>query len=385
LTRIGTPGYSRPTMDLRRVDSSSDLETFIKLPFSVYRNDPIWVPQPLASIRAEFSPRSNPFLAHCDYAFFLLEKEGRAVGRIAALIDRLAVESWGSPIGMFAYFECPLGEKEGAVLLLDAARAWLGERGMERMRGPWSFVSQEWGLVVEGFSPRPVVMAPYNPPGYAGLLEGYGLSKAKDLLCWEISIDEGYRIPERIIDLTDEVARRHGVRIRTIDFSRYEEEVRTFASLSLDTLKDNWGISPITDAEIAALAKDLRQFIRSDCVLFAREPGGRDIGFALIIPDINEILIRTRGRMLPLGWLRLLLGIPRLKRYRMFGLGVDGAWRGKGIDALLYRAMWERMAGPGVSMEINYVLEDNLPMINAISKLGARPSRRYRVYEMPIG
>jgi ribosomal protein S18 acetylase RimI-like enzyme len=374
-------------VSVRPVESKRDLDAFISLPFSIYRGDPMWVPPLRSSLASEFDPRKNPFLDHCDYQLFLLERSGRACGRIAALVDRLAVEAWRESVGMFAYFECSdtgSRAREDAEELLDAARLWLLERGMQTMRGPWSFVSQEWGLVVEGFEPEPVVMAPYNSPGYAALLEGYGLYKAKDLLAWEISIPEGYRMPDRILTLTDAVARRYGITVRTIDFSRYDEEVELFARLSLDTLKDNWGISPITDDEIAAMARDLRPILRPELVLFARNEEGRDVGFALSLPDVNSILKRTRGRMLPFGWARMLWGIPRLRRYRMFGLGVAADYRGKGVDSLLYRAMWERMATPDTTMEINYVLEDNYPMVNAIGKLGARPSRRYRVYEMPI-
>jgi len=373
-----------PRPVLRAVETKRDLKAFLALPFRLYRDDPMWVPPIRSSLAGEFDPRKNPFLAHCVFRLFLLERGGRVEGRIAALVDELAVEAWGERIGMFAYFECAEGDLEGSALLLGAAREWLRERGMGTMRGPWSFVSQEWGLVVEGFEPEPVVMAPYNPPGYAELLEAFGLRKAKDLLAWEISIPEGYRIPDRILTLTDSVARRYGLTIRTIDFSRYDSEVELFARLSLDTLKDNWGISPITEAEIAALARDLRPILRPDLVLFARTAEGRDVGFALTLPDLNSILKKTRGRMLPFGWARLAWGLPRLRRYRMFGLGVAEDWRGKGVDSLLYRAMWERLAAPDASMEINYVLEDNHAMVNAIGKLGARSSRRYRVYEMPI-
>jgi len=373
---------------VRPVESKRDLRAFLDLPFRLYRRDPLWVPPLRASLAAEFDPARNPFLDHCDYRLFLLERDGHARGRIAALVDRLAVEAWEESVGMFAYFECE--EPEGpaargdAAALLGAARAWLLERGMETMRGPWSFVSQEWGLVVEGFEPEPVIMAPYNPPPYARLMEGYGLYKAKDLLAWEVSIPDGYRIPDRILTLTDSVAQRFGITVRTIDFSRLDEEVELFARLSLDSLRDNWGISPVTDDEVAAMARDLRPILRPELVLFARDATGRDVGFALTIPDVNSILRRTRGRMLPFGWARLLWGIPRLTRYRMFALGVSRDYRGKGVDSLLYRAMWERMATPDTTMEINYVLEDNYPMVNAIAKLGARLSRRYRVYEMPI-
>jgi len=381
---VRRPETARGEAIVREVVSRRDLGAFLALPFRLYSEDPMWVPPLRASLAAEFDPGKNPFLAHCDYRLFLLERGGRVEGRIAALVDALAVEAWGEKIGMFAYFECDEDDQEGAAALLGAAREWLAAHGMDRMRGPWSFVSQEWGLVVEGFEPEPVVMAPYNPPGYAALLQSFGLRKAKDLLGWEISIPEGYRIPDRILTLTDAVAQRLRITVRTIDFSRYDEEVALFAALSLDTLKDNWGISPITEAEIAAMAKDMRPLLRPELVLFARDAEGRDVGFALVLPDLNSILKRTRGRLLPFGWARLAWGLPRLRRYRMFGLGVAADFRGKGVDSLLYRAMWERLASPGTTMEVNYVLEDNLAMVNAVNKLGARPSRRYRVYEMPI-
>jgi GNAT superfamily N-acetyltransferase len=369
---------------VRPVGGARDFEAFFRLPWKIYRDDPLWIPPMKSSARKELQPKANPFLRHCDYRLFLLERDGETVGRIAALIDKLAIEAWGRNIGMFAYFECAVDDAEGSALLFDAARAWLREKGMKTMRGPWTFMSQEWGLVVEGFEPEPVIMAPYNPPAYAELLEAFGLRKAKDLLCWELSMPDGYRIPERILTLTDSVAERYGLSIRTVDFSRFEEEVELFARLSLDTLKDNWGISPISDEEVAAMARDFKAVLRPECVLFARNAEGRDVGFALTIPDVNVILKRTRGRMFPFGWARLVWGLPRIRRYRMFALGVAKDYQGKGVDALLYRAMWERMAEPAVTMEINYVLEDNAPMVNAITKLGARPSRRYRVYEMAI-
>ena len=373
---------------VRPVESARDFDRFFRLPWTIYRGDPLWVPPIKASARAELRPESNPFLRHCDYRLFILERGGSVVGRIAAMVDRLAVEAWGEKIGMFAYFECLEPKRPGAgsdaALLLGAARDWLRAQGMKTMRGPWSFLSQEWGVVIEGFSPEAVIMAPYNPPEYAALLELFGLRKAKDLLAWELSVPDGYRIPDRILKLTDAVAQRFKLRMRTIDFADYEREVDFFARLSLETLDGNWGISPITDEEIAALARDLRPVLRKECVIFATNEKGEDVGFALSIPDVNVILKKTRGRMLPFGWARLLLGIPRLRRYRMFALGVAAAYQGKGVDALLYREMWERMAGPDVTMEVNYVLEDNAPMVNAINKLGARPSRRYRVYEMGV-
>jgi GNAT superfamily N-acetyltransferase len=370
-------------MKIRPVQTSKDLQAFIDLPYRFYQNDPLWV-APLRSEQAGlFNPRRNPLLEHCDWQLFLLEKDGKAIGRVAAFIDRLAVEAWGEAVGLFGHYECP-PDGTAAGMLLSAARGWLKGRGMTKMRGPWSFVSQEWGLVLEGFSPAPVIMAPYNPPYYNNQLVDFGLRKIKDLLCYEIDAAKGYKIPERILKLTGAIAQRYHVRVRQIDMQHYDQEVRHFIELSNLSLIDNWGYSPVTEAEVAAMAHDLKQVIQPRGVLFVEDAQGKPIGFAIALPDVNALLNGLHGRLFPLGWLKLLWGLPRLRRYRMFALGVIPEYQGKAIDSLLYRALYESLYTPDIWMEINYVLEDNYPMNNAIHKLGARPSRRYRIYEMGI-
>ena len=356
---------------------------FIDLPYRLYRDDPLWVAPLRDEQRGQLDPVRNPLLQHCEKALFLL-KDGKAtIGRVSAFIDHLAVEAWQEPIGLFGAYEC-IPSAEASAMLLGAARAWLQQRGMQAMRGPWSFVSQEWGLVVEGFSPPPVIMAPYNPPFYNDQLTGFGLVKVKDLLVYVIDAREGYQIPERILRLTDIVAKKYGVRLRPINLKNFDHEIDTIMALSNSSLNDNWGYSPVTEAEVRAMARDLRPVIHTKGVIFAEDPQGRPIGFAIAIPDVNQLLKGLNGRMLPFGWLKLLSGLPRLTSYRMFGLGVIPEYHGKAIDSLLYRALHEALFSPTMHMEINYVLEDNGPMNNAILKLGARPLRRYRVYEMAI-
>jgi ribosomal protein S18 acetylase RimI-like enzyme len=165
---------------------------------------------------------------------------------------------------------------------------------------------------------------------------------------------------------------------------RYDEEVKIIIELSNASIIDNWGYSPVTEAEVQAMARDMRPIIQPKGVLFAEDKDGRPIGFAIVLPDINTLLKGLNGRMFPFGFIKLLTGIPRLRRYRMFALGVIPEYQGKAVDSLLYRALYESLYAPDVWLEINYVLEDNWPMINAIKKLGAVPMRRYRVYEMMI-
>jgi GNAT superfamily N-acetyltransferase len=166
--------------------------------------------------------------------------------------------------------------------------------------------------------------------------------------------------------------------------SRFPEEVKLIEQLSNATIIANWGYSPVTEAEVQATARDLKAVIQPKAVLFAEDKQGRPVGFAIAIPDVNHLLKGLGGSLLPLGWLKLLTGIPRLRRYRMYALGVIPEYQGKAVDSLIYRALYEALYTDDIWMEINYVLEDNYPMVNAIKKLGARPLRRYRVYEMDI-
>jgi hypothetical protein len=375
--------FLEAAMRIHPVTTKKDLAAFLDLPYHLYKKDPVWVPPLRDEQRGQFDPKRNPLLDHCEWQLFLLEDNGKFIGRIAAFIDNLAVDFWRERIGLFGYYEC-VQDAAAAQMLLDAARIWLRSRACTSMRGPWSFVSQEWGLVVEGFTLSPVVMAPYNPPFYVDHLTAFGLEKVKDLLCWYISAAEGYKIPERILRLTDAVQKRYNVRIRQLDMKRYDEEVKIVIELSNSSIIDNWGYSPVTDAEAQAMARDLKQVIQPKGVLFAEDADGKPIGFAITLPDVNSLLKGLNGYLFPFGFIKVLTGIPRLRRYRMFALGVTPEYQGKAIDSLIYRAMYETIYAPDMWMEINYVLEDNWPMINAIKKLGAVPLRRYRVYEMKI-
>jgi hypothetical protein len=378
-----TGGSNASMMTICRVDSHRDLLDFIRLPYKIYRNDPVWIPPLRDEQRRQFNPEINPFLRHCDRQLFLLKDGKRIIGRIAAFRDNLAIDFWKKPIGLFGYFEC-IQDQAASLLLFEAAKNWLREARCSVMRGPWSFVSQEWGMVVEGFNPAPVIMAPYNPPYYNDYVTGYGMVKVKDLLCWHISIAEDYKIPRRILELTEPVTRRYGVRVRRINMKRYEEEVQTLIELSNTSIIDNWGYSPVTEAEVKAMADDMKPIIQPKGVLFAEDRDGRPIGFAIALPDINSLFRGLNGHLFPFGLIKLLWGIPRLRRYRMFALGVIPEYHGRAVDSLIYRALYQSLYAQDLWMEINYVLEDNWPMVNAIKKLGAKPLRRYRIYEMDI-
>ncbi len=218
----------------------------------------------------QFDHKTNPFLDHCTYALFLLLDNGKPVGRIAAFIDHLAVDAWQEAIGLFGYYEC-LEKMEYSDKLLNTAKDWLQEHGMKSMRGPWSFVSQEWGSVVEGFEPSPVVMSPYTPPFYNDRYQKFGLQKVKDLLVYLIDAQKGYRIPPRILTLTEKVANRYKVSTRKLDMKNLDQEVENIITLSNQCLIENWGYSPVTDDEVRAMVRDLKQIVHAKAIIFAED------------------------------------------------------------------------------------------------------------------
>ena len=370
-------------MELISISTRRDLRQFIELPYRLYKDDPNWVPPLRSEQWAQFDPAKNPMLEHCETQFFLLRDGGRVIGRCSAFIDRLAVKHWEAPIGMFGSFEC-IEDQDDALVLLGAARDWLAGQGMASMRGPWSFASQEWGLEIEGGELPPVILAPHNPVYYMDYFEAFGLKKAMDMVAYLADVDGGYVFPERFLTLTDRIAERFGVRVRPVDMSRLEAEVMTIVALSNRSISENWGYYPVTPDEARAMARDLRQIVNPEALLIAEDRNGEPIGFALSLPDVNQVLQGMNGRMLPFGWLKLLLGIKKITKYRMWALGVIPEYHGRAIDTLLYRATYEALIDRLGSMEINYVLENNHPMNNALLKMGVKPIRRYRVYEMAI-
>ena len=370
-------------MEIIEVNTRKDLRSFINYPYHLYKNDPVWV-APLRSEQwGQYNPEKNPMLDHCEYKLFLAMEKGRVIGRISAFVDSLAVQAWGEQVGFFGSFEC-VERNDVADGLLDTAKKWLLSKGMERMRGPWSFASQEWGMVVEGFEPSPVILAPYNPPYYNDLLTQYGLEKVEDLFVYYIDAKEKYEIPRRYLDLTDTIQKRYGFRVRPINMHNLEEDVLQIVELSNISIKDNWGYYPVTVDEGRIMARDLKQIINPEAILLAENAEGMVIGFAMSLPDINILIKGLNGRLFPFGWLKLLFGLPRLHQYRMWALGVHPDYHGKAVDTLLYRATYEAIFSKDLRLEINYVLEDNDIMNNALKKLGVKDLRRYRVYEMPI-
>ncbi len=212
------------TLTLRPVRTRSDLRSFLRLPWKIYKDDPAWVP-PLLQERKDFlNPKKNPFFEHAAVELFLAERDGEPVGRISAQVDHLHNETHQEQTGFFGLFEC-IDDPDVAACLLDNAAGWLKSRGLKTIRGPFSFsINEEAGLLVDGFAHPPFVLTPHNPPYYPALLEGWGLRKVKDLFCWRY--DSSRPVPEMARQIAEEARKDPRLTIREVNPKSLESDVR---------------------------------------------------------------------------------------------------------------------------------------------------------------
>jgi GNAT superfamily N-acetyltransferase len=370
---------------VRPARSSKDVRRFIDLPFRLHARDPLWVPPLRRDVATLLSRTKNPFFEHAEAEYFLAERDGEIVGRIAAIHNRLHNETHADRVGFFGFFECR-DDQAVADALFAAAADWLRPRGLDTLRGPASFsVNDECGLLVEGFETPPTLMMPHNPRYYTTLVDRAGFAKAKDLLCFK-GDDPADEFGERLVRATDLIRRRFGITVRPLDMGRFTEEVALIKRLYNQGWEKNWGFVPMTDHEIDHLAEQFKPVVVPELVLFA-EKEGRVVGFAICLPDLNVAFRPNRsGAFLP-GLVRVLwmLKTRRIGRMRVLLLGILPEFRGKGVDAILYDAIWHNGNANGIHWgEAGWILEDNAAMIAGMVKIGWKHYKTYRLYDRPI-
>lgn len=376
------------SLSIQPVRTRRELKRFVKVPFHLHRDHSQWV-APLVFERMEFLNREkNPYFEHAEAEYFIAERDGEPVGRITAQIDHRWDEFQGGSDAMFGFFES-VDDREVAVALIDAATEWAAAKGRARILGPMDFTTnEEIGILVEGFERRPMILEPWHPPFYGELIEAEGFAKAMDVLMWELqfgSLKEGESFDPAIHTAAKKALEDEGIVIRNLRKSEMSAEVRRFMDVYNEAWGDNWGFVPITDAEVEFQAKNLKQVIDENWAYMA-EKDGKVIGAALTLPDINQVMAKLNGRLLPFGWARFLLGKRKIDQCRVFALGVTHEFRHSGVAAGLYLRHLEEAAVPGgiVGGEMGWILETNGPMNRAMEGMGGEVVKRYRIFERAL-
>jgi predicted acetyltransferase len=364
-------------LEVLEVKSKKDLNDFIKLPFSLYSKDPFYIPPLNKEMFKQFSDK-NPFFLHAAARYFLAKKEGKPVGRIISIINQRHIEFHNERAGFFGFFEAS-NNLEAASALLDKVSEILIKGGMDIMRGPMNFsTNEECGFLIEGFNSPTMLMTPYNPPYYKDLMERYGLSKSKDLYAYIYDVLE--ELPEKVLRVA-EIAAKSGIHVRPIDKKRFISEMHIFKDVYNSAWQKNWGFIPLTDKEVAYLGNNLKPVVVPEMTLIA-EKDNKAVGFMSLLPDFNFVLKHMKGKMNPISIIKALYYSRRIKDLRLLLFGIKAEYRNKGVDALLFREGFKGIKKGGYKrVEFSWILEDNIPVQRIIEMIGGRLYKKYRIYE----
>jgi len=374
-------------LEIREVKSPPDLDQFIRVPWSIYEDDPHWIPPLIIDVKEFLDRRKHPFYLHGDATQFVAFRNGQALGRILTSEDPRYNAQRGTNVGCFGMFEC-INDNETAHALLDTAAAWLRSRGRTEIRGPIDYsTNYPCGLLVDGFDTPPRVMMNHNRIYYPALLESWGLTKARDLYAWWFV--DPYDLVQRWRPRMERIMTRRGISIRHFRNDNFQAEVAKCREVYNSAMRNHWGFVNLTDAEFRHLAQRLRKIAQAEQVLLA-EIDGKAVGFSVTLPDINEAIRPLNGRLtslgLPIGLWRLSRNMRKITTARMVILDVLEGYRRRGVaEALILRTLdYGKNVLNYTGAELSWTLEDNELINHTIEAVGGKRYKTYRIYQRKI-
>jgi GNAT superfamily N-acetyltransferase len=375
-------------IEVRQVTTRGERSAFVQFPWRVYKGDKNWVP-PLISEQLEYlDPEKNRFFSQAEVILLAAYREGKIVGTIAPFVNHYVIEHTGEQAGGFGFFEV-VHDYDVAKKLFDHACDWQRRRNLPLMRGPTNFTDNDSpGVLIEGVDCPPVMLEAHTPPYYKDFFERYGFEKDHDLYAWrafrEQIGDELEKIPPDLAHVAEMARKKANVTIRKLRLNHWDEELDIALTLFNATLKHLPDFSPMTREDLSRMAGRVRDFIDPDLALFA-EADGKPIGFAIAVPDVNQVLIHLNGRLFPFNWLRVkgLIRHISVASFKLMGLLEE--YRHRGIDAILYLEVVKAIFKKGYSWLDGSVTSEYNPAINLLAnRLGAERFKHYRLYQIKL-
>ncbi|WP_293304722.1 hypothetical protein [Pedobacter sp. UBA5917] len=371
--------------ELIKVSDKKTLKAFVDFPHELYAADVNYVPELFIAQRDLLTPGKHPFYEHSEIQLFLLYDGGKVIGRIAAINNTNHNKVYEAHDGFFGFFDC-IDDATAANQLFEAAQEWLKERGLTKVLGPVNFSTNEvCGLLIEGFDGPPVAMMPYNAPYYLPLLEQMGFSKNVDLRAYRYTAGTYNDRSVKLMDRIEERLKRNDIVLRSINMKKFKEECNAVRDVYNKAWDKNLGFVPMTDKEFDYTANDLKMILDPEFCILA-EQHGKIVGFALAIPDINQILIKIkRGRLFPTGLIKLLANKKKIDGIRILLLGVIDGYRKMGIEACLYGRIIKHFETKNMKYaEASWTLDHNDLINKPIEDIGGKLYRKYRILEKVI-
>ncbi len=368
-------------------------KAFVDLGRKFSASVPHFVPQLRSEQLELIDPVKNPFFDHARVQLYIAYRGGVPVGRISAHIDELALtipedQGMGPGTGMFGYYDA--ADQAIGDALLAAAEDWLRGQGMTKVLGPISMsIWEEPGLLVRGHDHSPTLMMGHHPAHYQAWIEAAGYTPAKSLLTYELAIDRDF--PPLVQRIVQSGERNQRITIRSVDKSKFEQEVRIILHILNDAWSHNWGFVPFTEREISYAARKMLPLVHPELVRIA-ELDGRPVAFMITFPDINEPLAQTGGKLFPLGWFKLLRWIrrPNGKNMRVPLMGVLKEFQNSRLASQFAFMMIEFIRRDAITKfgasrgEIGWILDDNQGMVAIAHTIGSTINREYLIYTKPL-
>ena len=382
-----TPTFqTSATLRIVPVSNKADLAEFIRLPAAIFKDDPQWIPPLFLERKIHLSPKHNPYFQHAKSQSWLAWRGDVAVGRISAQVDQMHLAQHHDATGFFGMLDAEDNQETFGALIITAEQ-WLAEQGMRRVRGPFNLsINEETGLLIDGFADPPVFMMSHALPYYRERIEQCGYHKAADTLAYLINPNfVAPPVMQRLLKMASE-----RVTVRTLDRSRFDDEIMLLRDIFNDAWSQNWGFVPFTEAEFKALGQNLKFLLHDEYIQIA-EVDGEAAGFIIGMPNINEAIRDLKGKLFPFGWLKLIwrLKIKGPASGRVPLMGVRKKFQktrlGPGLAFLIIEEVRNELHKRGAHrLELSWILEDNAGMRNIIESIGGTAYKRYRVYERDL-
>jgi hypothetical protein len=370
-------------MKIRKLNihSEEDVNQWVMFPFDLYKNNKQWVPPLINGERKLLNPEVHPFYKHSTADFIVVEDDrGNTLGRIGLMDNQQYNQYLNENSALFGFFEV-VEDQEAANALFDAAFDWSRQRGFDKILGPNGLLTTEQtGILIEGFEHRPALNVPYNFPYYQKFFEDAGFEKDRDALSGYIHIPSA-TLPERVMRITEKVMKRAGFSVKTF---KNKDEMRAMIKQAQQVLheafSDGHGYVPATDDEFNYAAEDLIA-IADPSLIKVIMKGDKIAGFLFAYHDISAGLQRAKGKLLPFGWLHILLDKRRTKWINVNGLGILPEYQGRGGNAVLYYEMAKTIQAFNFEhCETVWIGDENYRSFSDNTTLGVEWYKRHRNY-----
>ena len=369
-------------MSIREVQDSKSEKEFHQLPFQIYKNDPHWIPHLKQDVEKVFDPQKNKFFRHGRIKRWIMEKDGKTIGRIAAFIDERKNKKEGKEVGGVGFFEC-INDKEAAFALFDTAKQWLEDEGMIGMDGPINFGEKDkfWGLIIQNFDYPPYYNQNYNPEYYVQFFEEYGFQVYYEQYIYYRKVDKGLSDIHK--EKSERIRKDPKFTFSTIKKNNLEKYAEDFRTIYNRAWVKHQGFSGMEKRQAMTIMKAINPILDEDLIYFAYYEG-KPAGFFIALPEINQIFKHVNGNLNWLGKLKFLYHKWRGTCTTFFGLafGIDPDFQGKGLEGAIFDECKQLVTGKYEDVVITWIGEFNPKMIHVIQNLGADLLRTMATYRL---